>query len=341
MGSCGWIPIQVRSAQCNISNEFLYHPQTLVVDWRVVDLRQLRYFLAVVEYGTFTRAAAAIGCTQQALSKGIGALEQRLGEHVFSRGTRHVELTRAGRLLLDHARTIHEAVADFEDRLTDLQTGSEGLIRIGAGPSTAGSLLAPAVIALRRQWPRIRAQVSDGIAQELLPALLARRLDLVVSLHTLGDDEVDPRITGEVLLHDEYRVMAAAGHPLAGVRGVKLEQLLGHPWIFGRRLGAVEQVFHGAFRRRGLAPPAHAMESDSLEFLRAMVTDGGHLTLLPRRLAQPQLRQGQWRELVVPGFAYRSPVRLYTRIHEPQSAPMAKLLHNLRSNAAAWAHGTG
>ena len=66
-----------------------------------MDLRQLRYFLAVVEHGSFTRAAAATGRTQQALSKGIQALELQLGARLFDRGARQATPTAAGRLLLD------------------------------------------------------------------------------------------------------------------------------------------------------------------------------------------------------------------------------------------------
>lgn len=298
-----------------------------------MELKQLRYFLAVAEYGNFTRAAAAIGRTQQALSKGIGSLEQQLGEHLFTRGMREAQLTRTGRLLLEHAHTVDAAVRRFEDRLVDMQTGSEGEVHIGAGPSTAGSLVAPAVLALRRQWPKIRVQVSGGIAPQLLPALLARELDLVVTLHTLGDAEPDPRIHRDTLLHDEYRVLAASNHPLARTRAIKPARLLDEPWIFGRRLGAVEQAFGDVFRRAGLVPPGHALGTDSLPFLRAMVGDGGYLTLLPCRLAQSELQHDQWRQLDAPGFAWRRPVMLYTRGHEPQSAPMARLSQALRNAA--------
>ena len=95
-----------------------------------MDLRQLRYFLAVVEHGSFTRAAAASGRTQQALSKGIQALEQQLGERLFERGTREARLTPAGRLLLDHARTADDAVRRFEGRLQELQTLEKELVAL-------------------------------------------------------------------------------------------------------------------------------------------------------------------------------------------------------------------
>jgi DNA-binding transcriptional LysR family regulator len=298
-----------------------------------MDLRQLRYFLAVVEHGSFTRAAAATGRTQQALSKGITTLEQQLGERLFERGTRQAQLTDAGRLLLDHARTADDAVRRFEDRLGQMQTGSEGQVRIGTGPSTAGSLVAPAVLALRRHWPKIGVHVAGGIAPELLPGLLARELDVVVTLHTAGAGDPDPRIHSEVLMHDEYRVVASVRHPLARKKHIDPATLIDQHWIFGRRLGAVEQAFRQHFIDAGLQPPAHTMETGSPEFLRAMVREGGYLTLLPSKLVQAELLAGQWVRLDVPDFVWQRPVMIYTRAGEPQSAPLARLLQALRHAA--------
>lgn len=298
-----------------------------------MDLRQLRYFLAVVEHGSFTRAAAATGRTQQALSKGINALEQQLGERLFERGTRQAVLTDAGRLLMDHARTADDAVRRFEDRLAEMQTGSEGQVRIGTGPSTAGSLVAPAVLALRRHWPKIGVHVAGGIAPELLPGLLARELDVVVTLHTTGAEAPDPRIASEILMHDEYRVLASVRHPLARTRALQLASLLDQPWIFGRRLGEVEHAFRQHFLDAGLQPPANTMDTGSPEFLRALVREGGYLTLLPSRIAQAELLSGHWVALDVPGMAWQRPVMAYTRAGEPQSAPLARLLQALRNAA--------
>lgn len=299
-----------------------------------MDLRQLRYFLSVVEHSSFTRAAEASGRTQQALSKGIGALEQQLGARLFERGSRQARLTDVGRLLLEHARPAHDAVRRFEDRLQELQTGAEGQLRIGTGPSTAGSLVAPSVLALRRHWPKIGVHVSSGILPELLPGLLARELDAVVALHTFGDGDPDPRIHSEVLMHDEYRVLASARHPLARQRAISPAQLLQQAWIFGRRLGAVEAVFRQRFHAAGLEPPLNTMESGSPEFMRALIGEGGHLTLLPSRLAHAELLAGDWVKLDAPGFAWQRPVMVHTRGGEPQSAPLARLLQALRHAAA-------
>lgn len=301
-----------------------------------MDLRQLRYFLAVADLGSFTRAATATGRTQQALSKGIQALEQQLGARLFERGAREARLTEVGRLLMDHARTADDAVRRFDGRLQELQTGAEGEVRIGSGPTTAGSLVAPAVLALRRHWPRIGVKVTSGILPELMPALLTRDLDVVVTLNTVADteSESDPRLHREILMHDEYRIVASARHPLASRRGVTAEQLLQHPWVLGRRLGTVQTAFRKCFQEAGLEPPVQQMETNSTEFLRVLVNEGGCLSLLPTRLVQAELLTGQWKRVEAPGFSWQRPVVVCTRDGEPQTAPVHRLLQALRNSVA-------
>jgi len=299
-----------------------------------MDLRQLRYFLAVAELGSFTRAASVTGRTQQALSKGIHALEHQLGARLFERGAREARLTQIGRLLMEHAQTADEAVRSFEARLIELQTGDEGEVRIGTGPTTAGALVAPAVLALRRFWPKIRVKVTTGILPELMPALLTRELDVVVTLNTMTDAEstADARLHAETLMHDEYRIMASVRHPLANQHNITPEQLLRCSWVLGRRLGAVQDAFRARFLEAGLEPPSQHMETTSLEFLRVLVHDGDYLCLLPSRLVQAELAAKQWTKLDAPGFSWRRPVVAYSRAGEPHAVPVHRLLQALRNS---------
>lgn len=296
-----------------------------------MDLRQLRYFLAVVAHGSFTRAAAMTGRTQQALSKGIQALEHSLGARVFERGVRGVRLTTAGRLLLDHAHAADDAIRSFEARLQELQTGTEGEVRIGAAPTGAGALVAPAVLSLRQQWPRIAVRVVGGILPDLLPALLAREIDTIVALDTVA--ETNPQVDRDVLMQSEYRIMASADHPLAG-RRVDTVDLLQHPWIVGRSLGPVEVEFRQRFVEAGLPAPEPLVESSSLEFLRALVCTGRYLTLLPSLLVHNELLSGEWIRLNAPGFSWQRPLVIHTRKGEPQSTPLLRLVQALHSAAA-------
>ena len=297
-----------------------------------MDLRQLRYFLALVEYGSFTRAAAMTGRTQQALSKGIQALEHSLGARVVERGAQGVQLTAVGRLLLDHARIADDAVRSFEERLHELQTGTEGDVRIGASPTGATALVAPAVLSLRQQWPDIGVRVLGGILPDLLPALLAREVDVVVALDTV--DQADPQVNRDVLMQDDYRIMASARHPLAG-RRVNMADLLQYPWIVGRRLGSVEVEFRQRFIEAGSPVPPSLTESSSFEFLRALVSSDRYLALLPSLLVHSELLSGEWVRLNAPGFSWQRPLMIFTRQGEPQTTPVLRLLQALHNAATA------
>lgn len=301
-----------------------------------MDLRQLRYFLAVAELGSFTRAASAIGRTQQALSKGIQALEHQLGARLFERGVREARLTPVGRLLVEHARSADEAVRTFEERLQELQTGREGEIRIGTSPATAGYLVAPAVLALRRVWPRIGVKVISGFLPDLLSALLAREVDIVVAINILSDLEsgTDSRIRAETLTHDVCWVIASAHHPLATQRNITLEQLQKCSWLLGSRHGGAQSVFRERFRQAGLEPPVQHTETTSLGFMRVLVHEANYLALLPTRLAQAELVANQWVKLDVPELKWRLPIAVYTRSAEPEANPVQRMLQELRYTAA-------
>ena len=146
-------------------------------------------------------------------------------------------------------------------------------------------------------------------------------------------NEVDPRLHREILTHDDYWIMASARHPLAGHR-VGAAELLQYPWVLGRRLGAVQVEFRRRFTEAGLPAPMQPVESSSREFLRALVSDGNYLTLLPSLLVQDELVSGEWVRLNAPGFNWQRPLVVYTREGEPQATPQLRLVQALRHAAA-------
>ena len=153
---------------------------------------------------------------------------------------------------------------------------------------------------------------------------------MVVALDTVS--EPDPQVSRDVLMQDEYRIMASATHPLAGSR-VNGADLLQYPWIVGRRLGPVEVEFRQRFIEAGLTAPASVIESSSAEFLRALVSADHYLTLLPSLLVHDELRSGQWVRLNAPGFSWQRPLIACTRQSEPQSTPVLRLLQALHNAA--------
>ena len=276
-----------------------------------MELRQLRYFVAVADQGSFSRAAEALGRTQQALSKGIQSLEESVGVRLLDRNPRQATPTVFGRLLLTHARNIDAEVRTFRTRLSEMLGADHGQVRLGASPTATNLLMADAVTQLYTKRPELRLNVIAGIFQLLLPALVRGELDLFVAVETVDDSA--EAVVREVLCHDEYRIIAAANHPLAGRRGVDCRQLLEYPWLMGENLGDVGQAFEQSFESRGLAPPRTAIRTSSVEFLRVALMQGPYLCVLPSQLLAQDLREGKLTLLDAPDFCWRRPISLYYR----------------------------
>jgi DNA-binding transcriptional LysR family regulator len=295
-----------------------------------VDLRQLQHFLAVVEAGSFSRAAERLGKSQQALSKSIRALEETLGVRLLDRGAKAVSPTAYGQLLLPTARGIERDAQAFRDRLDALRRATPARVRLGASPA-AVDIAAAAVLRLRRLRPQLQIAVLTGIHTTLAAQLLAGELDAFVCMD--NEDEQHPALASEVLAHDEYRIVARAGHPLAKLRRVRADQLHGHPWILGRDLGAVERGWRHAFEHAGGPPPA-AIETTSLEFCRRALASSDHLSVLPVRLVAAELAAGTLQCLDTEDFRWRRPIALHYRRDEIPGAGTLAAIDALHAAAA-------
>src|SRR5689334_24143809 len=127
-----------------------------------MEMRQLKQFLAVVDRGSFSGAASALGLTQQALSKGIANLEDELGVRVFDRDTRNVTLSRFGEMLLAHARNIDAEAQQFRRHLDDTIGIRSGNLKIGVGLTAANYVVPFVVNRLIAKRTNLRVSVIDG-----------------------------------------------------------------------------------------------------------------------------------------------------------------------------------
>jgi LysR family transcriptional regulator, nitrogen assimilation regulatory protein len=300
-----------------------------------MQLQQLRYFLAVVEHGGFSRAADALGRTQQALSKGIQTLEESLGVKLLDRGTRIARPTIFGQLLLEPARTIDREVRVVTERLGEALGEASGHVRVGASPTAAGLLLGEALVTLRQRLPALGIEVITGLQPQLLPRLLQGELDLCVGVETREAEHQG--VIREVLGHEHYRVIAAADHPLATHRAPSHVQLGLWPWLRGTNLGVVEEAFRQGFEALGLRPPEPVLETDSLELVRSLLVSGGHLCLLPEALVARELELGRLVTLGGEELTWSRPISLYYRADSPPGPPgltLARALHEAAENRA-------
>lgn len=298
-----------------------------------VELRQLRYFIAIVEHGSFSRAANELGRTQQALSKAMQSLEEELGVRLLDRNAQIATPTAFGRLLLEHGKAIDGEARSFHTKLARLLDAEGGGVRIGAGPSSAGGLVTRAVLDLQRTRPGIRLDIVNGVHAELVEQLQRGRIDIAVCVET-GQAELGP-LSREVLGEDEYVIVCGSAHPLASRRELTVADLTGARWILGGRLGEVEAAWGALFDEAALPRPKPAIETTSLEFCRAALQGGLHLSVLTRGLIETELRAGTLCALSIARASWPRPVVLLYRRADMGLSPVLAVIRALHAATRA------
>ncbi len=234
----------------------------------------LRYFLAVVDQGNFTRAAAQCRISQPTLSVGIAKLEASLGQALFLRTNRRIELTPSGTRFAVHARRIEAEFAAAERDLQD--TAPTKLVRLGIATTLPPSWIAAALGRARRASTTERLEVVEGRSSELVALLDRGRID--VMLGAIGDDA-----RGRVLFEEGFAVAVASDHRLAGRATLAVADVAEETMIVRRHCEALAETSR-FFTARGVRPfmAARTVSDDrALTYVRA----GLGMTVMPLSFA--------------------------------------------------------
>jgi DNA-binding transcriptional LysR family regulator len=199
-----------------------------------IELRLLRYVVAVADEGGFQRAAERLHMAQPPLSRQIGDLERELGVRLFSR--RPTRLTEPGRVFVESARRLLADADGMVEATRRAARGETGLVRLGYVPSAAHDSLPRLLAAMARERPGIRVEAREAWTAELDHALREERVDVVLARGLPGRAEYER----ETLRGEPLAVVVGAGHPLAGRPGVRLADLRGQTFCFFPRTVAPE-----------------------------------------------------------------------------------------------------
>lgn len=240
----------------------------------------LRYFLAVVDQGSFSRAAAHCNVSQPTLSVGIAKLEKTLEAQLFARSNQRMQLTRAGMRLLDHARRIEAEFNAAQRAVAEEDGEQEPRLRLGVLHSVAGALVAGAVAALTPE-DRRGVEIVYGSERDLIGKLDRDRIDLALSLTHRGGG----RFLEQPLAQEGYAIALAAGHPLGHRAEIAAEEIAGETMIVRRHCEALADTSRH-FTERGVRPP-FSLRSTNDERVLQMVAAGLGLTVMPVGYAHP------------------------------------------------------
>lgn len=285
-----------------------------------MELRHLRYFVAVAEALSFTAAARQLHMSQPPLSQQIRDLETELGTPLFLRTSRRVELTAAGVGFLEHARAV---LAHTEQAIEDVRAigaGRVGMIRIGTTGSVLLGPLAGLISEFTHRYPGIIARLREMGPREQIQATEARRVDVVFLRHPPTDTD----LVVETAWPEEVGLCLPLGHPLARSPVVPLAALEGHDLI---SLRLRDSLFSRYLRDRchaaGFAPRIlhEVVESYSLT---SLVAAGLGLALVPECVRALGRSDVVYRPLEAP--APRADVSmLYQQDHVPALDPLLDL----------------
>jgi DNA-binding transcriptional LysR family regulator len=225
-----------------------------------MELRHLRYFVAVAEELHFGRAAARLHISQPPLSQQIRDLEQELGVRLLERNRRRVALTPAGASFLDEAREILRRSERAGERARRASRGELGELGVGYVTSAMNEPLAAILREFRRTRPGVELQLHDQLPDQQLEGLRAGRLDVGF----LRPPVDDPLLRAECIWREPLVVALPADHPLAAQPRVRWRDLAGEPFVNlpWHAAPGFQRVLFEACRAAGFAPQVRQLAND-------------------------------------------------------------------------------
>ena len=242
-----------------------------------MELRHLRYFVAVVDAGGISRAAERLRMTQPALGRQVRDLERAFGVRLFDRIGRRVQLTAEGEDLLRRCRGLLADAGSLLERGRALGTGTSGLLRIGATPQTLESLLTPFVPRFRRAHPGIDVHLTEDGGPRLLGHL--ERGELHIALTAISDE----RFATRALFPAVAMAVMMPTHRLMRRRVVDVRELADVPLLLLRRDFGTRQWFDGACQAERVRPRV-LLESAAPQTLVALAGIGYGVAVVPSNL---------------------------------------------------------
>lgn len=262
-----------------------------------LELRHLRVFAAVVEAGTYTGAARALGLSQSTVSETLSGLERALGVPLFRRPGRGTALTASGEVLLAYARRMSVLTGELVAALAEAAGETRATLVISAVESLSAYVLPSRLAALRARWPGLRAEVLTGSCPAIRERVAAGESDLGLVL-----EAETSRNSGPVLARARLLVLGAPGHPLAG-RSASPEELRRCEFYMCDAAGDYHQALRQHFDAAGLPGP-RLQPIGSIEGVKQGILAGGTaLGLLPEHAVHRELRDGLLAEVrTTPGL---------------------------------------
>jgi len=281
-------------------------------------------FVAMVEEGSFRKAAERVFRTQPAVSMALRKLEQEIGASLFDRSTRSdYMLTDTGAVLYDYAKRLLNLRDEAYATLKQLHSLQSGRIRIGANESTSLYLLPRLILAFRAQYPKVKIEVLRQLSTRLPAELRQRNLDLAIMSFKPNDTDLE----ATPIMRDELVLISSPRHRLASgdrvhIKDLGMESFIAHNVRSSSRDSVIE-----AFRQNE-TPLNISIEIATIETIKKFVTKDLGLAFVPSMCVQEEVERGEIALIPLQGFSYSRTlwmVRRRTDTHSHATSAFLKL----------------
>ena len=294
-----------------------------------ISSRQITLLNALGEFGNLRRAATAMHTTQPAASLLLQQLEERLGVRLFERLPRGMQPTLYGEVMIRYAQGALHEFEHAQAEIAELARGSTGLVRVGSVMGPVPSLLTKAVLAYKRDHPKVRISIEVGTSDTLLPALLRGDFDVV--LGRLPDQSDCHDLDIELFDNGEQmRVIARADHPLAGTSPLQLADLITLTWILHPMGSPMRRRVEDALQAGGMVQSLDIVETASILATTAMLEASDMIAVVPNDVAEHYARYGMVAILPVELPISMANIGLLTLRSRSRSVALNTLLQYLR-----------
>ena len=253
-----------------------------------MELRHLRYFQAVAEELSYSRAALRLHIAQPALSRQVRLLEVELRQNLLDRNGRGATPTEAGQLLLEHGRGILHQVERAREELGRVRSGLSGRVALGMPPSVARVLTVPLTRAFRQHLPEAQLSISEGLSTAMQENLLNGRLDIAV----LYNPSAMPGVEHQPLLSEELLLVQPRPPGLQEdppPPPLALREVAALPLLIPSRPNAIRMHVEAQMAAIGCRPNI-ALEIDGVSAILDLVADGAGCAILSRNAVMRSVR---------------------------------------------------
>lgn len=240
---------------------------SLAIQLRRLKPVQLRLLAELSQVGALGVAAARIGVAQPAASRLLAEMEELLGLPLHERQGRGLRLTEVGLALARRAARIEIELADAARELAEAATGRAGVVRVGAVTGPALSLVMPVLIALQRDLPEFRAEVTVATSLNLCEQVRDGRLDFALARLSPGEIQLEAR----VLAVEPLSLVVRRGHPLLVRPILSLDDLMSYDWVMGDDETLLTQTVVSRLTELGLPQPKRRISTSSFLFTLALL----------------------------------------------------------------------